>query len=202
MGGMKLQASPVPTMAALLSQAHAALAAGRMDEAKELAQAALRRVPQSREALGIGAMVDLQSGRLAEAAAAFRQVLVLLRGSGTATPSMLAQALHHLATALDQSGDVAGAEAAYREALALQPDRADTLESCGCLLRRLGRLDEAVSQHRLAVARHPLRAESAYALACTLAQCGALEEAVNWHRRAAELDPRMRSLNLALGNHG
>ena len=146
MDGVKRQAGHVPTMAALLSQARAALAVGRMDEAKELAQAALRRVPQSREALEIGATADLQSGRLAEAAAAFRQALASLRGSGTATPSMLAQALHHLATALDKSGDAAGAEAAYREALALQPDRADTLESCGCLLRGLGSFARELKQ--------------------------------------------------------
>lgn len=187
------------TMAGLLSQAKAALAAGRLDEAKGLAQAALRRVPHSCEALGIGAVVDLQSGRLAEAAVGFRQVQALLRSRLTATPPVLAQAAHNLATVLDESGDASAAEAAYREALALQPERAETLEQCGCLVRNLGRLEEALSLHRLAASRHPLRAQSAYALACTLAQAGVLEEAITWHRKAIELDPQMHAAYSNLG---
>lgn len=116
--------SHVHTAAALLSQARTALAAGRMDGAKSLVQAVLRRLPRSCEALGIGAAADFRAGRLAEAAMAFGQIYALLRARRTATPAALAQAAHNLATVLDESGDAVNAEAAYREALALQPDRA------------------------------------------------------------------------------
>lgn len=187
------------TMATPLSLARTALDAGRLDEAKGLAQAALRRSPHHCDALGIGAAADFRAGRLAEAATAFGQIYALLRARQTVTPATLAQAAHNLATVLDESGNAVSAEAVYREALALQPARAETLEQCGGLMRNLGRLKDALSLHRLAVRLHPQRAASAYALACTLAQGGVLDEAIFWHRKAIELEPQMHAAHANLG---
>ena len=56
----------------------------------------------------------------------------------------------HLGGLLTKTGDLAGAEAAIREAIGLDAERAGFHHSLGHVLRKAGRIDEAIAEQRRA----------------------------------------------------
>src|SRR6202042_1269576 len=81
------------------------------------------------------------------------------------------------------------ATAAYEAALRAQPDSVAALNNASCLLRTLGRLEEAeqVLRRGLALnAGHPVLYNN---LGNVLKDSGELDEAIDCFRRALELDP-------------
>jgi tetratricopeptide (TPR) repeat protein len=101
-----------------------------------------------------------------------------------------------LGQALTNSGDVAGAAAAYRRAIELAPDLATAHVELGLNLRRLGDIDGAVASYRRAIELEPdgLLTNVAYdGLALVLESRGDLAGAVETYRRAIELNPRYAS---------
>ena len=85
------------------------------------------------------------------------------------------------------------AEAAYREALTLQPDRGATFNSLGYLLLRGKRVDEALAAFRRYVELSPGDANAHDSLGEGLLAAGKVAEAEASYRRAVEVDPSFAS---------
>jgi len=106
------------------------------------------------------------------------------------------------ALACHRAGDRAGAEAAYREALAANPDDLPALGGLGVLLVQSGRHQEAVAPLERAVALAPAEAQGQVNLGSAYASAGRLPEAITAFRRALARSPddlhAWRNLSAAL----
>ncbi len=96
-------------------------------------------------------------------------------------------------------GDAAGAAAAYREALRLQPDVAEAHHNLGNALLLLGRPAEAVGCYREAVRLSPAAGVGHYGLGHALLECGQLTEAAQALRQAVTLQPAFAEAHYRLG---
>lgn len=139
-------------------------------------------------ALGVG---HHQAGRLQEAVACYRQVLVL-------KPD-LAPAHSNLGNALFEQGKADEAEASYRQALAFQPRLASAHNNLGTVLYERGDLDGAVGCYRQALALEPGYAEALNNLGAALCRQGKLDEAEADIRRALVLKPDFAEAHDNLG---
>ncbi len=88
-----------------------------------------------------------------------------------------------------EASDPVGAEAAYRKALALAPDRADTYLNLGALLCEAGRCDEAVRLYDEAVRRQPTVALLHFNRAIALEDQGRTAEALASYHTSLQLEP-------------
>lgn len=184
------------------------------------------RPSQPGAALINAALQHLQSGRLAEAETALRQVLsvtpddpdaVHLLGLAALQQRKLAEAerlltkatqldrrepaaWNNLGVALREQDKLTEAVAAYRKALAVAPDFIDALSNLGGALNRLGQPGEAVPALRRAVARDPGHAEALNNLGSALFQQGAVREAETMLKRALKAAPRLAEGWNNLGN--
>ena len=93
----------------------------------------------------------------------------------------------------DHEKEWPAAEAAYREAIALQPDRGATYNSLGYSLLRQQRLDDAIAAFRRYVALSPDDANSHDSLGEGLLAAGRVADAEVSYRRAIEVDPSFAS---------
>jgi tetratricopeptide (TPR) repeat protein len=108
--------------------------------------------------------------------------------------------LHNrLASALLESNDPAGGEAAARQALHLAPDHAAALFNLGSAAQKQDRLDEAVECYRKVIALKPRFALAYCNLGVVLQEQNRIADATDAFRKAAELNPK---LGLALSNLG
>ena len=156
-----------------------------------------------------------QSGRLAEAEAAYRQVLeaeprhadslhllgvaATQRGHHEAAVELIGRAIaengamapfhSNLGTSLRSLGRFAEAEACYRRAIELKPDYADAHNHLGTTLRDLGRPDEAESSFREALRRRPDYADACNNLGGLLRETGRAAEGEAALRQALKLVP-------------
>ncbi|MFT5486891.1 MAG: Flp pilus assembly protein TadD [Paracoccaceae bacterium] len=89
-----------------------------------------------------------------------------------------------------RAGDFAGAEAAYRRLLEQNPEDLDSRMTLGVVLRRLGRLDEAISllDDVAKAAPDDFRAFANLGLALQTAK--RLDDAIAAYRQAYQLEPR------------
>jgi predicted CXXCH cytochrome family protein len=95
----------------------------------------------------------------------------------------------NIAALLTARGDMAGAEAAYRDALARDPTHLGALVNFADFEARRGQREAAEAILRRAVAAHPREAEAHYALALTLAQQGRVADALGPISQASALQP-------------
>jgi len=95
----------------------------------------------------------------------------------------------NIAALLAARGDMAGAEAAYGDALAREPTNLHALVNLADFEARRGRSHEAEAALRRAVAAHPEQAEAQYALALSIARQGRPAEALGPLAEAARLRP-------------
>ncbi len=95
----------------------------------------------------------------------------------------------NIAALLAARGDMAGAEAAYRDALARDARHLGALVNVADFEARRGRNDAAEAALRRAVAAHPREAEAQYALALALARQGRAADALGPIAQAATLRP-------------
>jgi predicted CXXCH cytochrome family protein len=95
----------------------------------------------------------------------------------------------NIAALLTARGDIAGAEAAYRDALAREATNLHALVNLADFEARRGRNHEAEAALRRAVAAHPEEAEVQYALALAIARQGRPAEALGPLAEAARLRP-------------
>jgi len=84
---------------------------------------------------------------------------------------------------------VAEAIPAYREALQINPNRADIHDHLGFALFRLGGLEEAIAEFREALRIDPTYPGTHYHLASALLRRGLGEEAIKQLQEAVELEP-------------
>lgn len=98
----------------------------------------------------------------------------------------------------EDAGDLAVAEAAYREALAQEPELPEGSYRLGCVLRKAGRIDEAAAAFRAAAAADPDAAKAWTNLGAALEDLGRREEAADMYHRAtaARGDVRQAWTNL------
>jgi Flp pilus assembly protein TadD len=95
----------------------------------------------------------------------------------------------NIAGLLAARGDMAGAEAAYRDALARDATHLGTLVNLADFEARRGRDDAAETALRRAVAAHPREGEAHYALALALARQGRAVDALGPLAQATALRP-------------
>ena len=165
--------------AAQLALAQVLRAIGRIDEAREQLNQAVRSAPDLAAAWqGLGEVESTRPDRLVQAVEAFRQASRL-------SPSD-SRPLAAMAAALMGLGRHDDAIAAYRGAIAVgrDPNPADLLNNMGVALERLGRRDEAVAVLRSASLIRPDAAAVHDNLGNALLSTGDAKGAEGSHRRA------------------
>jgi len=133
-----------------------------------------------------------QAGRLAEAEALYRQILV-------AQPNH-SDALHLLGVIAQQRGHHDLAAEWIRRAIELDPNHPAAHCNLGEAYRCQGRLEEAVAEFRHALRLKPDYPEAHSNLGNTLRNLGRLGEAIAAYRRAAELNPAFLEAHINSGN--
>jgi predicted TPR repeat methyltransferase len=123
-----------------------------------------------------------QAGRSAEAEQLYRAIIT----SGWRIP----EAYNNLGTLLQQRGDAAGALAAYREAVAINPADAGALCNLGNVLRERGEAAEAEAAYRQALESKPEHAEANNNFGMMLSERGQQAEALACYRKALAAQPR------------
>ncbi len=99
----------------------------------------------------------------------------------------------------EQAGDLDGAVAAYREAIARRPSETLAHFDLGMAERQRGNLAAAESSFARAVAIDPRYADAVYQLAMTREQAGDLDSAFRLFQRAVELEPNSSRFHRDLG---
>jgi len=157
-----------------------------------------------------------QAGRLAEAAAVYRQILAVQpnhadalhllglvayhEGDYTASSELIMAALSHrqseiyygnLGNALAARGMQAAAVESFRHAIALRADYVPAHNNLGNLLREQGELAESAQCFQTVIALKPDYAEAHNNLANVLVDMGELEAAIEHYRIAKSLRPEL-----------
>ena len=148
-------------------------------------------VAAGQRALGI-ALQHHQAGRIAEAEAAYRQILASDPGNF--------DALHLMGVIAYQLGRYDEALERISQALALSPTDAPAQNNLGNVLRVQGRLDEARARFRNAVTLRPNYVDAHVNLGALNSKQGRLEEAIACYRTARSLAPNSPAVLLNLGN--
>jgi tetratricopeptide (TPR) repeat protein len=150
-----------------LASAFAAYQGGDLVQAKRLARQALDRNPKRAGAWHLAGVIDMQSGHLAEALAAFDASLLLQPTN--------ADVLANRGLALHQLGRHAEAVHSYGAALNIRPDAAQTHNNRGMALADLGDLDVAQQDYQRAIQLQPDYAAAHYNLGLLLLTRGQFE---------------------------
>jgi tetratricopeptide (TPR) repeat protein len=101
------------------------------------------------------------------------------------------------------AGDYASALAHYQEAVARNPQDAESLSNLGQVLVRMNRVEEAIQYFQRALAMLPDRWSYQFNLARALGLLGRMDESITAYRRAQQLfpDDYVTTFNLALALH-
>jgi predicted O-linked N-acetylglucosamine transferase (SPINDLY family) len=107
--------------------------------------------------------------------------------------------LHNLrGMALGSLGNDAAAEASFRRAIAAD-DNPEAYNNLGILLKKQGRLEDAIAAYQAAIERHPDYADALYNLGNAQRAQGDLAQAAECLRRALEAQPEHANALAALG---
>jgi len=106
----------------------------------------------------------------------------------------------NLATALALRGDVAGAEAHYREAIRIEPRYAEAQTALGVVLAHLGRFPEALERQREALRLSPQSAKVLFNLASVEARLGDSAMAERHYALAVAANPQFAVAYYNWGN--
>jgi tetratricopeptide (TPR) repeat protein len=98
--------------------------------------------------------------------------------------------LFHEGTRQMNDGQATAAEAAFRQALLLDPDAAEVHANLGYLLERAGRRHDAEQAYRHAITLQPWQSQVRLNLGAMLAECKRFDEAEAVYREALQVDPR------------
>jgi tetratricopeptide (TPR) repeat protein len=115
------------------------------------------------------------------------------------SPGALNEEYLRKALACRASGDLAGAQAAYRNALALQPGDTRTRVKLGALCTKTGHLDEAERLLRRAIEEAPDYAEAYIRLGDLLLERLSSQEAIAAYEEAVRREPAWSRAHVALG---
>ncbi|HEX4145689.1 MAG TPA: tetratricopeptide repeat protein [Pirellulales bacterium] len=148
--------------------------------------------PAAVDALMARAHREHRAGRLAEAAAAYREILAI-------RPD-LAEAHNFLGIALAQQGNLEEARARFAEAVALKPNYAEAHNNLGNVLLSQGQLDQAAAHYERAISVLPGFAEAHNNLGNVRLSQGKLDEAAARFSQAIALRPGYTEAHNSLGN--
>jgi len=159
---------------------------------------------------GVVAIVDALGTRAGRTLAAYAAAAIaaIVASHATTDPRdrNLAEEWAFTGSALITEHDLAGAEAAYRRALAFDPRSALAWDGLGLALYDGGRFAEARDASSRAVALDPDYARAVYHRALVDERDGSVDDAIRGYARAAELSPNdleiTRQLAVTLGMAG
>ena len=165
--------------------------AGRLPEAIEQYEQALRIRPDIAVAhYYLGAALN-QAGRVPEAIEQYEQALRI-------EPDFL-EAHFNLALALAQVGKFEDAIDQYEQALRIKPDYADAHYNLGVLLERAGKVTEAMGHYEQVLRIEPDYADAHNNLAIDLYQLGKVTEAIEHLQQAVRFKPDSAEAHYNLG---
>lgn len=173
-----------------LAQARAREAEGALEEAKGLCARVLDARPAEAEALQLHWQLCNRTGD--QGASILRLGAALAAGGFAAPPHYM------LGCAYEDLGRTAEAAAAYREALALDPDHARAANNLGALRQLEGDLAQARQYYEQAVRADPGLFQALINLADLHKRLGSASRAIPWLRKALEREPRHPDLHCAL----
>jgi tetratricopeptide (TPR) repeat protein len=188
---------------------------GKMAEAKELFQHALRMNPDYAFAHNNLGNILLREGKVSDAVGHYEQALrikpdfaeahcnlgIALEQTGRRPEAIehweqalrinpdYAEAHYHLGVSLVQLGRLQEAMGHWEQALRIKPDYADAHYNLGVALSMLGRLQEAMGHWEQALQINPDYAEAHYCLGVALAQTGKTKEAIAQYEQALRIKP-------------
>ena len=165
--------------------------AGRMPEAIEHLQQALRLKPDFAEAHNDLGIVLTRSGRIPEAIEHLEQALRI-------KPDF-AEAHNDLGNALRQSGRIPEAIEHLEHALRVKPDFAEAHYNLGVALWQVGRTEDAIGHYEQALRIKPDYAAAHYNLGTTLGQAGRIPEAIEHLEQALRIKPDYAEAHYNLG---
>lgn len=174
---------PTVMSSALIPSARAALQAGRIGEAGEIASAVLQQDDRSIDAIEILALIALQGGDHDEAETRLRAILSIDPAANWARDD--------LARLLVQTGRVAEAESEARAIVATDPDHADGNAMLGALLSERAMLVEGATHLRRAIERAGQHPQILLNLARNLLRQGALDDAARISSHLSRVAPNM-----------
>ncbi|HVM59723.1 MAG TPA: tetratricopeptide repeat protein [Verrucomicrobiae bacterium] len=155
--------------------------AGKVREAVQEYEQALRLDPDNVEAHNNLGNNLLRSGKIQEAIGQYEQTLRL-------KPDF-AEAHDNLGLARQESGNISEAMEQYEQAFRLQPDKAMAHVDFGIALERTGKLREAIGHYEEALRIEPDSAEAHYNMGIALARLGRTSEAIGQFEQALRVVP-------------
>src|SRR6059036_708281 len=171
---------------------------GKLAEAVEHYEAALRLEPGYVDANYAWGNALARQGKLAEAVEHYEAALRVKPDH--------ANAHANAGSALVRQGKLAEAIAHYEQALKIKPDHAVAHSNMGAALVGQGKLAEAIEHYQQALRAKPDHADAHTNLGEALAQQGKLDEAIEHYRRALEIRPESADAHndwgLALARQG
>lgn len=180
-----------PQLASALTRAQATLQAGRAGEAWTALVPLRRQIDNHGGALRLYALVAQQVGKVDEAVAALRRIMVIERD-----PPEIVGAL---ADTLGKAGRFGEALPLWDRLVALQPGAADAHLNRAVTAASAGRHDAAIAAADAGLARFPNHARMLATRAMALKNLGRLDEALDGFARAIAADPARA---LTHHNHG
>ncbi len=107
--------------------------------------------------------------------------------------------LYNLAFALQTSGQLQAATDNYRQAILLSPNHIESHSNLGHTLLALGNTDQAIESYRCAIAIAPDRAEMHFNLGTALSAQGTFDSAIESYQQAINLSPDYTQAHCNLG---
>lgn len=176
----------------LIAEGNAIEEAGRMQEAMQRYEAAIRMAPDLARAHLNRGNILLAEGNAEGALDAYTTALTL--------EPHYAAAHYNAGNACADLGRNEPARAAYEKAIQLEPDFTDAHVALGCVLEDLGQIRDAVTSYRRALAIDPDYAQVHRNLGNALRKIGLLDDAIASYRAALRADPVLAEAHLDLGN--
>jgi protein O-mannosyl-transferase len=164
---------------------------GRLLEAREHFEQAVRLRPDFPEAYNDLGTNFGEEGRYEEAIAQFEQALRIR--------PVFAEAHYNLGNALINLHQPADALAHYKLALQFKPDYPDAQHNMGVALAQVGRLPEAIGWFEEFVRSNPNDAPGRHDLGLALLQAGQYPEAIQQLEQALRIDPNYAEVHYDLG---
>jgi tetratricopeptide (TPR) repeat protein len=165
---------------------------GRVTEALEYYQRALKIYPQDPDIITNVGSALARTGQLPEAMQKYQEALRL-------QPNHM-RAHMNLGNVLLQTGRTHDAIAEYQKALALDPDNAPARYNLGNAFFQAGRFSEAVDQYGMALAARPNEIVIWINMGAALQQMGLLSDAMDHYQKALQLDPQSAEAHAGFGS--
>ncbi|MEE4358187.1 MAG: tetratricopeptide repeat protein, partial [Desulfococcaceae bacterium] len=165
--------------------------AGRIEEADEIYQEILRRIPDHPDALHLSGVAAHQQGEHDKAVAMIEKAIERVPGN----PVFYS----NLGAAVQGQGDWDRAAACYHKVLDISPENAEAYYNLGNVSKNKGDTDEALSYYQKAIHIKPGYAEAYHNLGNAI-QHEKPEEALVHYRKAVELKPDYPQAYNNMGN--